>query len=756
MISRTLIFLLLAFSLTVEAQQSYSEYYRPQFHLSPGWGWMGDPNGMIYFDGKYHLLWWGHALSEDLVHWVEYNNFAMNGGPSGFGYWSGSVVADINNTAGFNTAEDTALVAIYTMHYDGTAIEKVGISSSLNHIGFQYYSGNPVIDIEQRDFRDPQVFWHEPTSRWIMVIAKAADHAIEIWASHDLKVWEKLSSFNEKGDKDQLWEVPDLFQLPLNDDPTNKKWVMTCGMGPNKVQFWVGDFDGHSFHLDTTDNLYTGKNIPGVVFADFEGESYGNWTVTGTAFGISPSTGTLPAQQEVNGFIGRKLINSFADGDPSTGKMVSPEFVIEKNFINYLIGGGNVNGIEISLWVEGTRVLTGKSLKNQEMLRWDGWDVSAWKEKTAHIEILDEATGGWGHILLDQIVFSNELYDTHFENANWADWGKDFYAARSYRNYDNPQVDSTMWIAWMGNWAYANNVPTTPWKGHQAIPRVLKLFHNEYGYQLRQYPIGNLAGLRTEPFILNETLISGSQELTGFKPDWNVYELKLSFKINNRYQKFGINLADDGQGKKLVIGYDAWTSQLYIDRRTAGLVNFSQAFPAIMYAPTPFPADSIMDLHIYLDQSSVEVFANKNQTALSALVFTKPPATGISLFSENETVTLIGLEAWNLNSIWGVTPDQLPNDIEESPAKEGQGIRLFPNPLKKGDVLSVAPATDVLIHEGTVEITDIYGRLVKTEILNNTLLSGIRIDGLTELRRGSYFFRLQSQSINLVEKLVIL
>jgi fructan beta-fructosidase len=527
-------------------------------------------------------------------------------------------------------------------------------------------------------------------------------------------------------------------------------------MGPNKVQFWVGDFDGNSFHLDSTDNLYTGKNIPGEVFDDFESGTYGTWTITGTAFGNMPSTGTLPAQQEVNGFIGRKLINSFVDGDPSTGKMVSPDFIIEKNFINYLIGGGNVNGIEISLWVDGTRVLTGKSLKSQEMLRWDGWEVSAWKGQTAHIEILDDATGGWGHILLDQIVFSDELYDTHFENANWADWGKDFYAARSYRNYDNPQVDSTMWIAWMGNWAYANNIPTTPWKGHQAIPRVLKLFQNENGYQLRQYPIGNLTGLRTEPFTLNETLISGSLELTGFKPEWNVYELKLSFKIDNRNQKFGVSLADDGQGKKLVIGYDAWSSKLFIDRRTAGLVNFSQAFPAIMYAPTPFPSDSIMDLHIYLDQSSVEVFANKNQTTLSALVFTKPPSTGVSLFSENESVTLLGLEAWKLNSIWGVTPDQLPNDIKESPTKGGQGIRLFPNPLKKGDVLSVIPSEDMLIHEGTVEITDLYGRLVKTEILNNIPLSAIRIDGLPDFRRGSYFFRLKSQSISLVEKFVIL
>lgn len=527
-------------------------------------------------------------------------------------------------------------------------------------------------------------------------------------------------------------------------------------MGPNKVQYWVGDFDGTSFHLDTTDNLYTGKNIPGDVFDDFEGGSFGDWTITGTAFGNSPSPGTLPAQQEVNGFIGRGLVNSYVEGDQSTGKMVSPDFIIEKNFINYLIGGGKVNGIQISLWVEGIEVLTGKSLQSQEMLRWDGWDVSAWKGKTGHIEILDEATSGWGHILLDQIVFSDELYDTHFENANWVDWGKDFYAARSYRNYDNPEVDSTMWIAWMGNWAYANNIPTTPWKGHQSIPRVLKLVQNENGYQLRQYPIGNLAGLRTEPFTMNETVINGIHQLNGFKPEWNVYELKLSFKIDNRNQKFGICLADDGQGKKLIIGYDAWSSKLFIDRRNAGLVNFSQSFPVIMHAPTPFPSDSILDLHIYLDQSSVEVFANKNQTTLSSLVFTKPPATGISLYSENGDATMLGLEAWNLNSIWGVTPDQLPNDIKENPAGKSQGNRLFPNPLKKGETLCILPTEDILIREGTIEITDLSGKLVKTEILNNTLLSGIKLTGISGLSCGSYIFRLKSQALIHVEKFIIL
>jgi len=755
MIKSILAAFLLSVTLTVQAQELHTEFYRPQFHLSPEWGWMGDPNGMIFFDGKYHLLWWGHAMSDDLLHWVQYNNGALLGGPSGFGYWSGSVVVDAQNTAGFNTAEDTAMVAVYTMHYDGTAYEKVGISSSLNHVSFQYYENNPVIDINQKDFRDPQVFWHEGTNRWIMVIAKAANHSVEIYASNDLKNWEFQSSFKTRGDKDQLWEVPDLFQLPLNEDPSNKKWVMTCGMGPNKVQYWIGDFDGTTFHLDTLDNLYTGKNINGDIFADFEEDNYDGWTVTGDAFGNAPATGTLPAQQEVNGFIGRSFVNSFNNGDVTTGKMVSPDFTVSKRFINFLIGGGKGNGLKVSLYVDGAEVIYGKSFQDQETLRWEGWDVTEWLGKTAHIEILDEATGGWGHILVDHIVFSDELMNTHFENANWADWGKDFYAARTYRNYSSNNQDSTMWIAWMGNWTYANNIPTDPWKGHQAIPRVLKLVKNDHGYQLRQYPIGNLASLRDTNYVEGETVINGKQSINGFKPDWNVYELRVSFRITDKHQDFGVNLAEDGLSQKLVIGYDAYTSRLYIDRRSAGLVNFNQNFPVVMYAPTPFPDDSIMDMHILLDQSSVEVFANKNQTTMSALVFTKPPAMGISVFSNNGETTMLSFEAWKLNSIWGVTPDQLPNGKEDHQMKK-QGY-FYPNPIRKGDKLEIKLNENIFSDHARLELTDLSGRLVYTKDFFNTDISQITIDDLSNcLSSGQYVLKMKSSNVLIIDKLMVL
>lgn len=754
MIKKLLILPLLLIAALLQSQELYKEYYRPQFHLSPEWGWMGDPNGMIYFDGKYHILWWGHAMTSDLVHWVQYNNNAMQGGPGGFGYWSGSVVVDNENTAGFNTAEDTAMIAVYTMHYNN-GVEKVGISSSLNHVSFQYYEGNPVIATEQTNFRDPQVFWHQQTSRWIMAITRSLERAVEFYASTDLKNWEYLSSFNLRGAKDQVWEVPDLVQLPLNDDPTNMKWVLICGMGPNKVQFWVGDFDGTNFTLDSADNHYTGKHVSGTIFESFEGTDFGNWVVTGDAFGTGPVTDELPEQMEVNGHIGRSYVNSYHNGDAATGMLVSPDFIIANPFINYLIGGGMGAGQRIKLVIGGTSVRSSTSLRNQETLRWDGWDVSDLVGQTAHIEIIDNATSGWGHILVDHIVFSDELYNTKVENANWADWGTDFYAARTYRNYSPIDKDRTVWIGWMGNWAYANNVPTSPWKGHQAMPRTIKLVDNGKGYQLIQHPVEEFEQLRDSHYLIENTVVSDSLSIEGFQPEWNVFELKVKFKISSRNQKFGINLADEGSGKRLIIGYNAKTSQLYIDRRKAGTYQFSPAFPTIMYAPTPFPVDSILDLHIFMDQSSIELFANNYQTSISALVLTKPGANNISVFSENEPVSMMEFEAWKLNSIWGVTPDQLPNAIPEK-TKKNQSF-IYPNPLTKGQEFSLSSNDNAYIKRGTLSINDLFGRDVFSRDIADTFLSEVDLGGISaRLPRGQYIFQIRSETFILSEKLIIL
>ena len=152
---------------------------------------------------------------------------------------------------------------------------------------------------------------------------------------------------------------------------------------------------------------------PDVLVADFEGDTYGDgWKATGTAFGKGPARGTLPNQMPVSGFLGKGLVNSYLGGDTATGTLTSPEFKVERKYLNFLIGGGKNPGKTcINLLVGGkvVRTATGPNDKpgGTEHLDWHTWDVAEFEGKPATIEIIDDATGGWGHVNVDHIVQSD-------------------------------------------------------------------------------------------------------------------------------------------------------------------------------------------------------------------------------------------------------------------------------------------------------------------------------------------------------------
>jgi fructan beta-fructosidase len=720
--------------------KTYAEMYRPQFHPSPSSGFMGDPNGPIKFKGKYHLFWWGHLRSDDLVYWEEINKNALNGTPSGFGNWSGSVAVDLNNTSGFGMDGIVPMVAAYTLHENSTGIQRQAISYSLNYGSFNYYTGNPVINSTSHDFRDPQVFWHPETAKWIMVVAKPVDRAIEIYSSADLKSWSFESSFSDRGAKKEVWEVPDLFELPLNGDVQNKKWIMTCGMGPNRMQYWVGNFDGHQFILDSAENLLMGAHVPGYVFEDFE-NSFDGWTIEGDAFGTTPVNGSLPNQQTVNGYTGNGYASSYHSGDASTGKMISKSFIVTNRFVNFLMGGGSGTGTKLSVIADGQEIASATAPANLETLRWMGIDVSGAIGKTAHIEIVDAATAGWGHTLIDHIVFSNTLFDTRVENANWADWGFDFYAAKSFRNYDNDD-SRKIWLAWMGNWTYAKDVPTRPWQGFESVPRELRLIKQDHGYQLAQIPIQELEKLRLAEISKQDFTVSGSQSF-GFEPEWNVYELKVKFKVKNESQVFGLNMAETN-GQKIVVSFDAKTSVLSVTRP---VTHFSYANARVSKAPIVLSQDSVLDLHIFLDQSSIEVFANNYNTSISSLAFTRVNETGISLFSNVGSVDVVELKAWPLKSIWGIMPAEVerPTTITSTEANQ-ESLSLFPNPVKRGGELNlkmqVKPDSICLFDaQGSLhwhpETTDLTFKIPET------------------FKTGLYFLRIQSVGRTQTMKIIV-
>ena len=253
-----------------EERLRYQEEYRPQFHFSPEEKWMNDPNGLVYHEGIYHLFYqyypedivwgpmhWGHAVSEDMVHW-EHKPIALYPDENGL-IFSGSAVVDKKNTSGFGKEGKTPLVAIFTYHsMEGEKagrkdFQTQGIAYSLdNGDTWEKYKNNPVILNDGiKNFRDPKVFWHEPSDSWILTLV-AGDHA-KFYSSKNLKEWIYLSDFGKsQGAHGGVWECPDLFPLQV-EGSDGEKWVLIISINPGApnggsgTQYFVGDFDGTTF-----------------------------------------------------------------------------------------------------------------------------------------------------------------------------------------------------------------------------------------------------------------------------------------------------------------------------------------------------------------------------------------------------------------------------------------------------------------------------------------------------------------------------
>lgn len=242
----------------------YQEKLRPQLHFSTQRGWINDPNGLIYFDGEYHLFYqhnpygfdwgnmhWGHAVSKDLLHWKQLPEALY---PDDVGVcFSGSAVIDYNNTSRFKKGEEDVMVAVYTSTFfptdaqeeDGMVVmERQSVAYS-NDKGRTWtkYKGNPVIGNRQDilkswNDRDPNVFWHQPTGKWVMILFEKI--GLSIFSSSNLKDW-KHESYMET-----FWECPELLELPVDGDDANTKWVVYDAGG----DYVIGSFDGKKFTIE--------------------------------------------------------------------------------------------------------------------------------------------------------------------------------------------------------------------------------------------------------------------------------------------------------------------------------------------------------------------------------------------------------------------------------------------------------------------------------------------------------------------------
>jgi fructan beta-fructosidase len=245
-----------------------NEKYRPAYHFTPPYGWMNDPNGMVYYAGEYHLFYqynpygtrwqnmsWGHAISTDLVHW-EHLPVALS--PDSLGaIFSGSCVVDENNTARFQTGNEKTLLAFFTHSERKGQFQSLAYSNDKGRT-WTKYENNPILQhTTAKDFRDPKVFWHEPSGKWMMVLA--VGQVIEIYSSPNAKEWTYESNFGEGyGAHEGVWECPDLFELKMENGKLKmgKKWVLIVNinpggpMGGSATQYFIGDFDGKTFKCE--------------------------------------------------------------------------------------------------------------------------------------------------------------------------------------------------------------------------------------------------------------------------------------------------------------------------------------------------------------------------------------------------------------------------------------------------------------------------------------------------------------------------
>lgn len=833
----------LAGSLPASAAELGDEQYRPAIHFSPAKNWMNDPNGMVFHKGVYHLYYqhnpsgntwgnmsWGHATSTDLVHWKEQPLAISTDDQEDV--FSGSVVVDKDNSSGFGTAENPPMVAIYTSAYKDPSPHRGLQAQSLAYSlddgqTWTKYSANPVLNRNSANFRDPKVFWHSSPDGggyWVMAAVEATDHKVLLYKSTNLKDWTALSEFGPANATGGLWECPDLFPLAVDGDPNNVKWVMVVNINPGGVaggsagQYFVGSFDGTTFTSESTkpsDSLPAGTPIAG-----FNDGTYNGWTVNNEPgnwkngpFADTPAAGTLEGQNAVTGFAGAGLVNSFNDHDWPLGSMSSPDFTVNSDYINFLVGGGQhprvsdkldntppagdllFNGFEvpdgstladagwtgtgdlapsfqpatsggdyyigakrINTWETGstpgddrqgtltspeftlTRSFvsllvgggqrspeTGQVLEAQLLvdgnvvrtlagddagqLNWKGWDVSEFAGRAAQLRIVDQATGGWGHltldhvmltdqasvprsdettvnlvvdgqvvrsttgansevldwanwnvsefkgrqaqirivdnnrfgwghILADEFIASSEPATPRLNSYDWLDYGRDYYASVSFGNMPE---DKRVMLGWMNNWDYANTVPTSPWRSAMSLPREVGLTQTPAGPRLTQQAVKQVDKLGTKASYSDKkgrSIAPGTHPLPA-SASGDVQRIDLTFAPGTAV-KSGITVLGDGTSST-VIGYDASTGEVYVDRGNSGATGFHPLFTSVDAAPVAVNPDGTVTLRIYVDRSSVEVFAQGGQRTITDQVFPGAGAGEVALFADGGTAHLKSL-----------------------------------------------------------------------------------------------------------------
>ncbi|MDP9983959.1 levanase [Pseudarthrobacter oxydans] len=447
---------------------------------------------------------------------------------------------------------------------------------------------------------------------------------------------------------------------------------------------------------------------PGTTLADAD------WTGTGD---LTPNF--QPSASGGDFYIGAKRVNTFdtgtAPGDDRQGTLTSPVFPITKDFMSMLVGGGNRSAdsgqiLAVQLLINGS-VVRSVAGDNAGILNWKGWDVSEFAGQNAQLRVVDQATGGWGHLTLDHVMLTDtaavprsdeetvnlvingevvrtatgsnsETLDwaswdvkefvgqeahikvvdnnrfgwghiladgfmassapakTRQQSYDWLDYGRDYYAAVSFANM---AADNRVMLGWMNNWDYANDIPTNPWRSAMSLPRDVKLTQTPEGPRLAQSAVKQVDKLATKPSYSTKkgTAIAEGTTPLPAAASGQVQRVDITFAPGTA-MKSGITVLGDGKSST-VVGYDATAGTMFVDRTNSGNTAFHPAFASIEDAPVTLDAEGNITMRIYLDRSSVEVFAQDGLRTITDQVFPNAGADKMALFAEGGTAQLKSL-----------------------------------------------------------------------------------------------------------------
>lgn len=482
-------------ALETKALPFHDRLYRPSLHFTPNQNFMNDPNGLVY-DGQYfHLYYqyspfspfagnvhWGHAISRDLYHWQD-KPIAINQTKAGQAF-SGSAVYDHSNSSGLFPKKDKGgLVAIFTRSTSENQSQYVA-SSIDDGEHFSDYVNNPVLDVGSTSFRDPKVFWHAPSQKWVMVVSHARAHKLSFYGSYNLLDWMHLSDFGPEGLFAVDYECPGLAEIRIEGSQTGEtRWVLFLSINPgaplggSSTEYFIGHFDGERF---------------------------------------------------------------------------TPE---------------------------------------------------------------------------DKLI-------------RMTDFAKECYALQTYN--DMPGGDA-VYLAWMSNWQYTEEVPTQTWRGALTLPRQMTLRYDEYGdLRLVQLPYG-LEALRQPSLPLDLPYFSSGTTSEIALPMGKAFELIMDVSLENIPDthvhdnqwfppRFSVTFSNKSD-EKLSIGVDAIYNQLWLDR--SQLKGFDNPFFTGQFSAS-LPQDvRNFQLRIILDGSTLEIYANGGMLVGTALIYPDKPLETLTFKAEN-------------------------------------------------------------------------------------------------------------------------